>query len=81
MFQIATLAEGKPWSEETSPAQNYVPHKTSSSGGLKVVNKNGSATAVKSSPLDLDKDSLEDFLNRLVVDDVVRNFPYVMFEI
>lgn len=61
--KIATLAEGKPWSEETSPAQNYVPHKTSSSGGLKVVNKNGSATAAKSSPLDLDKDSLEDFLN------------------
>ena len=63
MFQIATLAEGKPWSEETSPAQNYVPHKTSSSG-LKVVNRNGSAIAVKAQPPDLDKDSLEDFLNR-----------------
>ena len=28
LLQIKTLAEGKTWSIETSPARNYVPHLT-----------------------------------------------------
>jgi len=28
LLQIKTLAEGKSWSIETSPARNYVPHTT-----------------------------------------------------
>ncbi len=68
-LQIATLADGKPWSEETSSAQSYVPHKPSGTAGLKVVNSNGAAS-VQSNKDSFNFDSgenLEDFLNRLVL--------------
>ncbi|XP_063727919.1 ADP-ribosylation factor GTPase-activating protein 1-like [Symsagittifera roscoffensis] len=62
--KISTLAEGRAWSEETSPAQSYIPHKPAGSAGLKVVNKNGvSSVRPADSNVNLDKDSLEDFLS------------------
>ncbi|XP_075256456.1 ADP-ribosylation factor GTPase-activating protein 1-like isoform X2 [Convolutriloba macropyga] len=67
--KISTLASGRPWSEETSPAQSYVPQKTSAGGGggLKMTNKNGVASLQsqqnQQQDLNLDKDNLEDFLS------------------
>jgi ADP-ribosylation factor GTPase-activating protein 1 len=61
--KIAVLSDGRPWSEESSPARNYVPHRPSfsaSSRGLKVKNSGGSAGI--SQPKIESQDDLEDFL-------------------